>query len=155
MRKLNPYVQEYRGDGYYHDESDKDTEHPFFTRPIYYWYVPSSSYNGHTAAENAEIVRDSWNVVYAGRCWQIIRTTEQGGVKLLYNGEPDIGTDQQGNTTYDCSDNRNLYHMGEIESEYIISGSKVYADSYTATTSGTTTTFTLVNNDNSVGYVFK
>ena len=145
----NSLVQEYRGDGYYHDESDKDTEHPFFTRPIYYWYVPSSSYNGHTAAENAEIVRDSWNVVYAGRCWQIIRTTEQGGVKLLYNGEPDIGTDQQGNTTYDCSDNRNLYHMGEIESEYIISGSKVYGDSYTATTSGTTTTFTLVNSDSS------
>ncbi len=136
----NPLVIEYRGEGYYHDESDKDTEHPFFTRPIYYWYAKDN-----TKANN---IKDSWNVVYAGHCWQMIRTTEQGGVKLLYNGEPNI-TIVDGETQYDCSDNRNLYHMGGIESNYTISGSKVYGDNFTATTSGTTTTFTLINNDNS------
>ena len=27
------------------------------------------------------------NVYFAGKCWQIIRTTETGGTKLIYNGE--------------------------------------------------------------------
>ena len=27
------------------------------------------------------------NVIYAGYCWLIVRTTETGGVKLIYNGE--------------------------------------------------------------------
>jgi len=31
------------------------------------------------------------NVIFAGYCWQIIRTTETGGVKLLYNGTPNGG----------------------------------------------------------------
>jgi len=28
------------------------------------------------------------NVIYAGYCWLIVRTTETGGVKLIYNGTP-------------------------------------------------------------------
>ncbi len=28
------------------------------------------------------------NVVFANKCWKVIRTTEEGGVKLIYNGEP-------------------------------------------------------------------
>lgn len=28
------------------------------------------------------------NVIFAGSCWQIVRTTETGGVKMIYNGEP-------------------------------------------------------------------
>jgi hypothetical protein len=28
------------------------------------------------------------NVVFAGYCWKIIRTTETGGIKLIYNGTP-------------------------------------------------------------------
>ena len=36
-------------------------------------------YNGNNAAANA-------NVLFAGFCWQIIRTTDTGGVKLIYNG---------------------------------------------------------------------
>lgn len=31
------------------------------------------------------------NVIFANHCWQIIRTTETGGVKLLYNGKPTGG----------------------------------------------------------------
>ncbi len=27
------------------------------------------------------------NVYFEGHCWQIIRTTETGGTKLVYNGE--------------------------------------------------------------------
>ncbi len=29
------------------------------------------------------------NVKFAGFCWKIVRTTETGGVKLIYNGSPD------------------------------------------------------------------
>ena len=42
------------------------------TNPIYY-------YRG--AVENN-------NAMFAGYCWKIVRTTETGGTKLIYNGEP-------------------------------------------------------------------
>ncbi|MDE5888390.1 MAG: hypothetical protein K2H20_00045, partial [Bacilli bacterium] len=32
------------------------------------------------------------NVYFANSCWKIIRTTETGGVKILYNGIPSNGT---------------------------------------------------------------
>lgn len=35
------------------------------------------------------------NVKFGGFCWKIVRTTETGGVKLVYNGEPD----ESGNCT--------------------------------------------------------
>ncbi len=31
------------------------------------------------------------NVVFANYCWQIVRTTSTGGVKLIYNGQPNNG----------------------------------------------------------------
>ena len=31
------------------------------------------------------------NIIYAGFCWKIVRTTETGGVKLIYNGTPTNG----------------------------------------------------------------
>jgi hypothetical protein len=31
------------------------------------------------------------NVIFAGFCWKIVRTTETGGVKLIYNGTPSSG----------------------------------------------------------------
>ena len=31
---------------------------------------------------------DKRNVIFGGFCWQIIRTTETGGLKMIYNGEP-------------------------------------------------------------------
>ena len=30
------------------------------------------------------------NVLFGNYCWQIIRTTDMGGVRLLYNGEPNV-----------------------------------------------------------------
>ena len=43
------------------------------------------------------------NIIFGGFCWQIIRTTETGGTKLIYNGEPD------GNNA--CGTNRST-HIG-------------------------------------------
>ena len=41
---------------------------------------------------------DNNNVKFAGFCWKAIRTTDTGGVKLIYNGEPD-GSGNCTNTT--------------------------------------------------------
>lgn len=32
------------------------------------------------------------NILFADKCWQIVRTTENGGAKLIYNGDPVNGT---------------------------------------------------------------
>ena len=34
---------------------------------------------------------DKRNIIFAGFCWQVIRTTETGGIKVIYNGFPDSG----------------------------------------------------------------
>lgn len=40
------------------------------TNPIYY-------YRGAV---------DNNNVIFGGYCWQIVRTTDTGGIKMIYNG---------------------------------------------------------------------
>ena len=59
--KGNTFVKLYDGEG-------SDT----YANPVYY-------YNG--------AVEDN-NVLFAGFCWKIVRTTDTGGVKLIYNGTP-------------------------------------------------------------------
>jgi len=41
------------------------------------------------------------NVLFANYCWKIVRTTDTGGVKLLYNGVPDVsgGCNNEGENT--------------------------------------------------------
>ena len=60
------------------------------TQPIYY-------FNAGNFTEAAEI-QDQNNVLFANMCWKMVRTTDTGGVKLIYNGEPDengsCGTDR-------------------------------------------------------------
>ncbi len=40
---------------------------------------------------NSDGVEDTLNnhVLFGGYCWKIVRTTEQGGTKIIYDGEPD------------------------------------------------------------------
>ena len=61
----------------------KSTENDRY--PIYY-------YRGHV---------DNNNVIFADKCWKIVRTTENGGTKLVYNGTPNDGkcTATTGNLT--------------------------------------------------------
>ena len=35
---------------------------------------------------------DNNNVLFANFCWKIVRTTETGGIKIIYNGQPSNGT---------------------------------------------------------------
>ncbi len=68
------YAQKYTGE---HQDSfsssgDKD---------IYHWYA--------TSDEMATEINNKNNVIFAGQCWQMLRSTDTGGVKMIYNGESD------------------------------------------------------------------
>ena len=92
---------ETNGDGVNTVSGTEDDEYP-----IYY-------YRGAVANNN---------VLFAGVCWKAVRTTETGGVKLIYNGTP-TGTQCNGtspsigtsafNTNYDTEDDvRYIYEDG-------------------------------------------
>jgi len=73
----------------------------------------------------------------------MIRTTDTGGVKLLYNGEPII-TGSGSDISYDCDTSR-PGHISGIRSTQNLSGNFYYGDGYTTSVSGTTTTYRLTN----------
>ena len=78
------------------------------------------------------------NVKFAGFCWQLLRTTDTGGVKLLYNGDPDS------TTGYCKSVNTTDTHAavtGVSSTTKDLSVTYKYADSFTYDSSG----FHLVN----------
>lgn len=125
----NGYILKYTGA---HQDSMDPTKS---TEDIYYFAAD-------TVAKGNEI-RNMNNVVFADKCWQIIRTTDTGGIRLLYNGLPDI-TEVDGKTHYNCGTTRPKYQIGGIKEEVNLNGTYKYAASYT--TSGTNnTTFTLVD----------
>ena len=68
----NGLAKEYTG-----SHHDSFTEEP--SKKIYHWYAKNDS-------EGTE-VQNKNNVIFAGHCWQMIRTTDTGGVKMIYNGE--------------------------------------------------------------------
>ena len=70
--KVGTYAKKYTGE---HQDSFVGTG----TKDIYHWYATSDA--------NGTAIRDKNNVIFAGHCWQMIRTTDTGGVKMIYNGE--------------------------------------------------------------------
>ena len=70
--------------------SHKDSYNRAASYDIYYFSANSNSVASQILNKN--------NVLFANHCWQMIRTTDTGGVKLLYNGEVDsngkCGTDR-------------------------------------------------------------
>lgn len=62
-----------------------------------YYYTASNDTGG------TEILNKN-NVVFAGMCWQMIRTTDTGDVRMIYNGEVDsndgCGTDRKNHPNY-------------------------------------------------------
>ena len=80
----NSYVTKYNG-------NHKDTVSGLINDKAIYYYNDESSNNNYT-------INEKNNVLFANHCWKLIRTTDNGGVRLLYNGEPDendqCGTDR-------------------------------------------------------------
>ena len=102
-----------------------------FTQPathdIYYFYANDTS--------TANSVLNNNNVIFANHCWQILRTTDTGGVKLIYNGEPDsdgkCGTDRGTHVGYASRTNQALnsnyyygtsYNFDDSTKTFILSG---------------------------------
>ena len=71
------YAKEYTGA--HQDSMDASKS----TQKIYHYYG-SNDVNGAA-------ILDKNNVLFAGHCWQMIRTTDTGGVKMIYNGEAEDG----------------------------------------------------------------
>ena len=72
----NGLAREYTG-----AHHDSFTEEP--SKKIYHWYAENDT-------EGAQAL-DKNNVIFANHCWQMIRTTDTGGVKMIYNGEVENG----------------------------------------------------------------
>ncbi|MBQ6538761.1 MAG: hypothetical protein IJL76_00595 [Bacilli bacterium] len=121
--KKGTYAKEYTG-----DHRDSYTEEP--TKSIYHWYAE----NNTTGNQLANEILDKNNVIFGNFCWQIIRTTDTGGVKLIYNGVPNegqcnnTGTEQQIMTSKYNSLYNSLADIGYM-----------YNTRYTATSNNTTT----------------
>ena len=102
--KTGTYAKEYTGD--HQDSMDKTKS----TKNIYYWYANDDT--------NANTILDKNNVIFADHCWQMIRTTDTGGVKMIYNGEVEDGkclTTRGTHVGYSGSTNMNLntsYYYG-------------------------------------------
>ena len=71
------YAKKYTGSHQDSMDSNKSIKN------IYYWY-------GSNAA-NGTAILDKNNVIFANHCWQMIRTTDTGGVRMIYNGEVEDG----------------------------------------------------------------
>ena len=67
------YAKEYTGN--HQDSMDASKS----TQKIYYYYGSNDT--------NGTAILDKNNVIFANHCWQMIRTTDTGGVKMIYNGE--------------------------------------------------------------------
>ena len=57
------------------------------SKDIYHWYAPTTNAGNALATQ----ILDKNNVIFADHCWQMIRTTDTGGVKMIYNGEVEDG----------------------------------------------------------------
>ena len=68
------YAKKYTGE---HQDSINNSG----IKDIYYWYASNTT--------TAKDILNKNNVLFANHCWQMYRTTDTGGVKLIYNGEPE------------------------------------------------------------------
>ena len=85
------------------------------THDIYHFYAEDD-----TVA--IEILNKN-NVIFANHCWQMLRTTDTGGVKLIYNGEPD--------SNGSCGTDRGTHVGYSGITYYTLNSNYYYADDYT------------------------
>ena len=71
--KKGTYAKSY--DGNHQDSMNSSLS----SKNIYHWYANNST--------GGNEIKNKWNVIFANHCWQMYRTTDTGGVKLIYNGE--------------------------------------------------------------------
>lgn len=104
---VGTYARKYTGE---HKDSFTSTG----TEDIYYWYSDST--------ESTNAILDKNNVVFAGYCWKMYRTTDTGGIKMVYNGRA---------INNQCSTKANFVRYAGITEVNYTSYSYYYGDSYT------------------------
>lgn len=73
------------------------------------------------------------NVLFANFCWKIVRTTDRGGVKLIYNGTPNSSKQcTSTGTTSSITFNSNINSLADVGYMY---GKRYIAESFSSTTS--------------------
>ena len=107
------------------------------TNPIYY-------YRG--------AVSDN-NVIFGGYCWLMVRTTDTGGIKMIYNGLPTI-TGSGNNVSYDCGTTRPFQDDVMSTTTLRSLNGYFYADDYEIISiNGNVTTYRLKSKNNSITQV--
>jgi len=79
---------------------------------------------------------DKRNIIFGGYCWQMIRTTETGGIKMIYNGEPD----NDGKCGSSRGDHKGI--VGATDSIQTLNASYLYGDSFIYDITNSTFTLT-------------
>ena len=100
--EIGELATEYTG-----NHKDSFTQAP--THKIYHWYASDSTQGSQILDKN--------NVIFANFCWQMIRTTDTGGVKLLYNGIPNDG--KCNNTSMDTSISEYYFNESNNSPAYV------------------------------------
>ena len=92
------------------------------------------------------------NIVFAGFCWKIVRTTEPGGVKLIYNGVYD-STNKCSNTgaTYVGTSAFNTTSSSPADIGYMY-GTRYRYNDYSPTTTANVLTNTTINSSSNYYY---
>ncbi len=132
--QLGTYAKEYT-------ESHHDSFNQEPTHNIYYWNATNKS--------QSDIIMDKWNVIFGGFCWQMIRTTDTGGVKMIYNGVPtsgkciNSGTSQEIEKSYYNSPMTSPADVGYMYNKRYTSNTKsLYTTEYLAKSFGMTSSNT-------------
>lgn len=96
------------------------------------------------------------NLLFAGKCWQIVRTTDNDGVKIIYNGEPVNGTCttttnyiDAGEVAYNNDANK-ITSVGYIYGDYDYSSINFYTDSQAASFFGGGTGMTYIYGEDAI-----
>lgn len=119
-----------------------------------YYYTASNDTDGTT-------VLSKNNVVFAGMCWQMIRTTDTGDVRMIYNGEVDsndgCGTDRKNHPNYSGIEEITLNAKHNYSTDYsykkAVKNFKVAGDLVTVDTSNPSSligTYTCLNSHKAV-----
>ena len=87
---------------------------------------------------------DKRHVIFAGYCWQVIRTTETGGTKMIYNGEPVEGKCESTRDEHTGIVGKPINYLNDIEANEVdLSEEYLYGTTFTYDKENAT--FTLID----------
>ena len=98
-------------DGIYMLDNTKDDSFP-----IYFYRGGKDTINNH--------------VLFANYCWRIIRTTENGGIKLIYNGVPNENNQCSNYLGSEAVVSEHIYTTGWNSYDWVTSSIKPYLDGW-------------------------